>query len=144
MDQLDYNAQAKDWQTLKQGDIVSSLTYRVPHVDVLTYETEAMDASDPWYLHDSPYGGPIVPPGYFYGEYLRLLTAVNFPMGALNAKLSFQSKGHILHGEQVTVVGIVDKFYEKRERPYMDLEVIVKNEKNEEVVKGLVTLLLKI
>lgn len=144
MDQLDYNNQGIDWHTFKQGDVISSMTYCVPHADVLSYVTEAMGDSNPFYLENSPYGGPIVPPGYFYGEYLRILTAANLPMGALNAKLSFRSNGVILHGEQVTVVGTIDKFYEKRGRPYMDMEVVVKNKKNVDILKGLVTLLLKL
>jgi len=144
MDQLDYNNQAIDWHTFKHGDVISSMTYRVSHADVLSYVTEAMGDSNPLYLEKSPFGGPIVPPGYFYGEYLRILTQANLPMGALNAKLSFQSKGVIFHGEEVTVVGTIDKFYEKRERPYMDMAVIVKNKDNVEVLKGLVTLLLKL
>lgn len=144
MDQLDYNNQGIDWHTFKQGDVISSITYCVPHADVLSYVTEAMGDSNPFYLENSPYGGPIVPPGYFYGEYLRILTAANLPMGALNAKLSFRSNGVILHGEQVTVVGKIDRFYEKRGRPYMDMEVVVKNKKDVDILKGLVTLLLKL
>lgn len=144
MDQLDYNNQAVNWHTFKHGDVISSMTYRVAHADVVSYVTEAMGGSNPLYLESSPFGGPIVPPGYFYGEYLRILTQANLPMGALNAKLSFQSKGVVLHGEEVTVVGTIDKFYEKRGRPYMDMAVVVKNKNDVDVLKGLVTLLLKL
>lgn len=144
MDQIDYNNQAIDWHTFKHGDVISSMIYHVPHADVLSYMTEAMRDPNPFYQEKSPLGGPFVPPGYFYGEYLRILTQANLPMGALNAKLSFQSKGVISHGEKVTVVGTIDKFYEKRGRPYMDMAVVVKNKDDVVVLKGLVTLLLKL
>ncbi len=144
MDQLDYNNQAVDWHTYKNGDIISSMTYRVAHADALSYVTDAMGNSNSFYTDNSPFGGPIVPPGYFYGEYLRLLTQANLPMGALNSRLSFQSKGVIRHGEEVTVTGKIDKFYEKRGRPYLDMDVTVKYKDNIEVLKGAVTLLLKL
>jgi len=144
MDQETYNKQATDWRKLKAGDVVSTMSYCVAHADVVSYVTETMEDSDPWYLEDSPYGGPIVPPGYFYGEYIRLLAGANCPMGALNAKLVFRSRGPVLHGEQVTLKASIAKFYEKRGRPYMDVDVVVTNSRDVEVSRGIVTLLLDV
>ena len=142
MDQDEYNKQSVHWRELNEGDSISSMTYRVPHADVVSYVNEVVDDPDPWYLEDSPYGGPIVPPGYFYGQYINLIAAVNFPMGALNAKISFESKGAVLHGEQVTVKGTIAKLYKKKGRPYVDIAIDVLNEKGLEVNQGVVTLVL--
>ena len=118
------------------------MTYRVPHADVVSYVKEVVEDPDPWYLEDSPYGGPIVPPGYFYGQYLNLLAAVNFPMGAVNAKIAFESNGPVRHGEEVTVKGTIAKLYKKRGRPYVDIGIEVTNDKGLQVTRGVVTLLL--
>jgi acyl dehydratase len=142
MDQAEYNRQTVDWRTIKEGSTVATLVYGVPRADVLHYATEAVRHPDPWYLYDSPFGGPIVPPGYFYGDYLRLVVIPNYPMGVLNSSLSFESKGPIFHGEQVTVTATVDRVFEKKGRPYMDLRISVRKEAGQEVGRGVVTLLL--
>ena len=142
MDQADYNKQAVDWRTIKARAEEITLSYGVPHTDVIHYATEAVQDPDPWYIEDSPYGGPIVPPGYFFGEYLRLIVVPNYPMGVLNSQIFYESKGPILHGEQITVSGTVDRFYEKRGRPYMDLAISIKKQDGHEAGRAVVSLLL--
>ena len=142
MDQVEYNEQAVDWRKIKEGTEVATLVYGIPYTDVLHYARYAVKDPDPWFLEDSPFGGAIVPPGYFYGEYLRLVVVPNYPMGMLNSHLSFKSKGPIFHGEQISVTGTVDRFYEKRGRTYMDLGISIKKSDGHEVGRGLVTLLL--
>ncbi|MBW2094345.1 MAG: hypothetical protein JRI80_05605 [Deltaproteobacteria bacterium] len=142
MDQDEYNKQSVHWRELKESEPLSSMTYRIPHADVVSYVKEVVDDPDPWYLENSPYGGPIVPPGYFYGQYINLIASVNFPMGALNAKIAFESKRPVLHGEQVTVKGTIARLYKKRGRPYVDIGIDVTSEKGLQVNQGVVTLLL--
>jgi len=144
LNQKEYNEQAVDWQMIKEGDIVATLVYGVPHTDVLHYATRAVEDPDTWYLEDSPFGGPIVPPGYFYGEYVRLVVVPNYPMGVLNSQLTYESKGPVFHGEQVTVTGTIDCKYQKRGRPYFDLGIVVKKADERIVGKGVVTLLLEL
>jgi hypothetical protein len=144
MDQADYNRQAVDWRHIRVGSDIAVLEYGVPFADVVTYVTEAIQDPDPWYINSSPYGGPIVPPGYFYGEYLKLLVVPNYPMGVLNSQLSFESSGPVLHGERVAVIGRIERIYEKRGRPYMDLRIIVRKADGSEPIRGLVTLLLEL
>jgi hypothetical protein len=142
VNQVEYNKQAVDWRTIKEGSIVATLVYGVPLTDVYHYAIQSVQDPDPWYLIDSPFGGPIVPPGYFYGEYLRLIVVPNYYMGILNTQLSFSSKGPIFPGEQLTVTGTVDRFYEKRGRPYMELGITVKKADGRIASSGVVTLLL--
>jgi hypothetical protein len=144
MNQAEYNKQALDWREIKVGSQVAVLEYGVAPTDVLHYATEAVKDPDPWYTEGSPFGAPIVPPGYFYGDYLRLVVVPNYPMGVLNSQLSFESKGPIFHGEQVTVTGTVDRLYEKRGRQYMDLGISVRKKDSVEVGHGVVTILLEL
>jgi len=141
--QKEYNEQAVDWRTIKEGTVFGKLVYGVPRTDALHYAAETVLDDDPWYMEDSPFGGPIVPPGYFYGEYLRLIVIPNYPMGVLNSQLSFESKGPVFHGEQLTVTGTVDRRYEKRGRPYMDLGICVEKADGKIVGSGVVTILLE-
>jgi len=144
MNQAEYNKQSVDWRTIKEGSVVGVLAYGVPHTDAIHYAKEAILDPDPWYINDSPFGGPIVPPGYFYGEYLRLVVIPNYPMGVLNSQLSFESKGPVFHGEPIAVTGTVDRIYEKRGRPYLDLGISVKKNDGREVGRGVVTILLNL
>lgn len=144
MNQKEYNEQALDWRNIKEGAVFGTLVYGVPSTDVLHYVTETVYDPDPWYLEKSPFGGPIVPIGYFYGQYINLLVIPNYPMGVLNAQLGFESRAPIFHGEQVTVSGKVDRKYEKRGRPYLDLEITVAKADGQIAGRGIVTLLLKL
>jgi hypothetical protein len=144
LNQKEYNQQAVDWRTIKEGSVFATLVYGIPRTDVLHYAADAVKDTDPWFLEESPFGGPIVPPGYFYGEYLRLLVIPNYPMGALNSQLTFESKGPVFHGEQVTVTGTVERKYEKRGRPYFDLGISVKKADGKIAGQGVVTILLEL
>lgn len=144
MDFIEYNMQAIDCSKCEIDSALLTITYTVPHVDVVNYVYDSIEDPDPWYLEGSPFGGPIVPPGYFYDEYSRLLVCANIQMGVLNAKMSYESKGAILHGEQVTVKGSIRDVYEKKGRPYMDVSVVVINKDGNEVSRGIVTLLLSL
>jgi hypothetical protein len=144
VNQGEYNQQAVDWRTIKEGTVAATLVYSVPITDVYHYATASVQDPDPWYMEDSPFGGPIVPPGYFYGEYLKLLVQANYPMGVLNSQLSFESKGPIFPGEQVTVTGTVLRLYQKRGRPYLDLGITVTKADGQIVSSGVSTLLLEL
>jgi len=143
MDMDVYNKQAKGWRQLKVGDPIASMTYSIPHADVIDFVTDAVDDPDPWFLEESPFGGPIVPPGFFYDEFLRLLVAANFPMGVLNARMSVESKGAFKHGDLVHVNGSIKELYEKRGRPYMDIAVAVSDDKGVEKLRAVLSLLLE-
>jgi hypothetical protein len=143
LNQKEYNEQAINWREAKEGEVFAKLVYAVARTDALHYATKAIEDPDPWYLKNSPFGKPIVPPGYFYSEYIRLLTVPNYFMGVLNSQLSFESLGPIFHGEHVTVTGSIERKYEKRGRPYFDVLVLVKKADGNVVGRGVVTLLLE-
>jgi len=144
VNQAEYNKQAVDWRNIKEGSVAATLVYGVPLTDVYHYATAAVQDPDPWYLENSPFGGPIVPPGYFYGEYIKLLVVPNYPMGVLNSQLTFESKGPIFPGEQITVTGTVERLYQKRGRPYLDLGVTVTKANGQVACRGVSTLLLEL
>lgn len=144
MDQREYNQQAVDWRTIKEGAELGILVYTVPLTDVMHYTAAAVQDTDPWYTEGSPYGRPIVPPGYFYGQYINLLVMPNYPMGVLNSQLTYESKGPIFVGEQVSVIGKIDRKYEKRGRPYIDIGMTIKKSDGQVAGCALVTILLSL
>lgn len=144
MNQVEYNKQAVDWRYIKEGSVVATLVYGVPLTDIYHFAAAAVEDPDPWYIEDSPFGGPVVPPGYFYGEYLSLLVIPNYPMGVLNSQLTFESKGPIFPGEQVTITGTVDRLFKKRDRPYLDLGITITKANGQIAGHGVVTLLLEL
>lgn len=144
MDQKGYNQQAVNWRTLKTGSEIGTLVYSIPLTDVMHYTADAVQDTDPWYTENSSYGRPIVPPGYFYGQYINLLVMPNYPMGVLNSQLTYESKGPIFVGEQVKVIGKIDRMYEKRGRPYMEIGMTITKSDGRMAGRALVTILLSL
>ncbi len=144
MNQREYNEQAINWREIKEGEVFATLVYAVARTDALHYAIKAIQDPDSWYLENSSFGSPIVPPGYFYSEYIRLLTVPNYFMGVLNSQLSFESFGPIFQGEHVTITGSIQRKYEKRGRPYFDVLVLIKKADGRIVGRGVVTLLLEV
>jgi hypothetical protein len=143
LNQKEYNDQAVNWRDIKEGEVFATLVYGVPPTDALHYATRAVKDPDPWYLENSPFGGPIVPPGYFYSEYIRLLTVPNYFMGVLNTQLSCESFAPVFHGEHVTITGSIDRKYEKKGKPYFDVLVVVKKADGKIASRAIVSLLLE-
>ena len=142
MDYLEYHNQAIKWRLLKPKTWLPKLVYSVAHADVVDYVTNAIETPNDWYLSDSPFGGPIVPPSFFYNEYSRLLAAANMPIGILNTKMSFKNKNVILHGQEVTLVGYFEKMYEKKGRIYSEVKITVTNDEGKEACGGVITLII--
>jgi hypothetical protein len=142
MDFVEYNEQALSWQTLKPKTPLPKLVYTVAHADVVNYAIHAVEDPDEWYISHSPLGGAIIPPAFFYDEYIKLVVAANIPMGVLNAKMAYQNKHFAFHGQEITVKGFFERSYKSRGRPYMELSVTILNEAGKELCAGLITMLL--
>ncbi len=130
---------AKAWDDICVGDELGTIQYRVSPEMVKDY-VESLDDPDPWYLEDSPFGGPIVPPFYLCDDYLRLLVQATYPVGALHARGEYEFKHPIKAGTLLTVRGRIADVYVKRERKYMIVETIATDESGNEICRGRTTL----
>lgn len=130
----------KDWDEVHVGDELGTLQYSVSPEMVKEY-VESLDDPDPWYLEDSPFGGPIVPPFYLGNDYIRVLVQAGYPVGQIHARAEHEFKRPIKHGMQLTLRGRIADMYVKRERKYMVIETITTNQDGNEISRGKTTLL---
>ena len=130
----------KSWEEVHIGDELGTIQYSVSPEMVREY-VESLDDPDPWYLEDSPFGGPVVPPFYLCNDYLSVLFRVGYPIGQIHARAEHEFKCSIKHGMQLTVRGRVADMYVKREREYMVIETITTDQDGNEISRGKSTLL---
>jgi acyl dehydratase len=134
---------AINWEDLQVGVEIGTLKYSVSSEMVKDY-VESVDDPDPWYLEDSPFGGPIVPPIYLCDDYLRLLIQGGYPTGEIHARAEYEFKRPIKHEMLLVVRAIVADMYVKRGRDYMVVETVTTDECGNEISRGKTTLLRKL
>lgn len=120
----------------KAGDSIGSLQYRITK-DVIKDYLSSLDSSDPWYLHDSSFGEPIVPAGYLCDDFIRMLVQSDaLPEAGFHSKSEYEFKGPIRFGTLLTVRGKVAAKYTKREREYVEIDTVVTDENGHELMYG--------
>jgi acyl dehydratase len=99
-----------DYEHLEVGEDLGTRTIEVTH-DLVRDCLEAIESDHPWYLHDSPFGGPIAPPTLFDNEALRMLDTRYARFGSIHAKQSWRFLAPVRIGSRVHVnVRISDKY----------------------------------
>ena len=107
----------KSWDEIRVGDELGSIQYSVSPEMVKDY-VESLDDPAPWYLEDSPFGGPIVPPFYLCDDFVRLLIQAKYPVGVLHTKQECEFKHPIKPRMLLTVRGRIADLYVKQGRDY--------------------------
>jgi len=94
--------------------------------EMVRYYTDALDDKNPWYLEDSPFGGPVCIPVFAYLEKLRLWQFENRVAGE-NATVHYIFDCDFINpakvGEQITVKARVVNNYWKRGRHYISFVI---------------------
>ncbi|MFC2016245.1 MaoC family dehydratase N-terminal domain-containing protein [Chloroflexota bacterium] len=101
--------------------------------DIITQEKVrilcwAQDDYNPWYLEDSPWGGPIAQPT-FPVMYQNLMPGLNMPAGGgLHTKEQFEFYAPLKVGSKVKITSKFADRYEKRGRTYFVQEYLLCDE----------------
>jgi acyl dehydratase len=96
----------------------------------------AVDDHHPWFLEDSPFGGPVAHPTLLGNQALRLRHTRYTVHAGLHARMEFQFLEPIRPGMRARSRGkVVDK-YERRGKPYMVTEFVTEAEDGTVLVRG--------
>ena len=129
------------YEVLTVGEEFVSDTLLVTPEDVETYAF-AVDDHHPWFLEDSPFGGPVAHPTLLGNQALRLRHSRYTVPGGLHAKMEFEFVEPIRPGARVRSRGRVIDKYERRGKPYMVTEYETCDEHGTVLVRGQFTQML--
>jgi acyl dehydratase len=130
------------YEALTVGEELDSDDFTIKPEDVDTF-AYAIDDHHPWFLKDSPFGGPIAHPTLLGNQALLMRHNKYIVPAGLHAKMQFEFVEPLRVGMRVRSYGkIIDK-YEKRGRHYMVTEFETREEATGKVlVRGQFTQML--
>ena len=129
------------YEALEVGEEFVSDEQLVLPEDVETYAF-AVDDHHPWFLEDSPFGGPIAHPTLLGNQALHLRHSRYIVRAGLHAKMEFEFVEPIRAGVRARSRGTVVDKYERRGKPYMVAEYVTEAEDGTVLVRGRFTQML--
>lgn len=129
----------KTWEDAKVGDELGSVQYKLTSEDISRHLLGIED-HNPWYVQESPFGGPVAPPLITSNEYFTLYSSHFIDEGFLHAKTEVEIKNPLFLGKLITVRGSIADKYIRRERKYIVIETTVTDEGGMEISRSRNTL----
>ena len=123
------------YEDLQVGEEFVSDTFLVTPEDIETYAV-AVDDHHPWFLEESPFGGPVAHPTLLANQALRLRHSRYIVPAGLHAKMEFEFLEPIRPGVRARSRGRVTDKYERRGKPYMVTEYVTEDENGTVLVRG--------
>jgi len=129
------------YEGLQVGEEFVSDTFLVTPEEIETYAF-AVDDHHPWFLEESPFGGPVAHPTLLANQALRLRHSRYIVPAGLHAKMEFEFLEPIRPGVRARSRGTVIDKYERRGKPYMVTEFSTADEQGTVLVRGRFTQML--
>ena len=131
----------KTWEDAKIGEDLGSVQYRLTSENISRH-LRAIEDYNPWYVQESPFGGPIAPPLITANEYVKLyyINSGYLRGGDYHAKMEQETIRPPHHGELITARGRIADKYVRRGRKYIILETVVTGEDGMEIARNKTTL----
>jgi hypothetical protein len=101
----------------------------------------SIDDRNPWYLGDSPFGGPIAPAAVFNYE-MEMFDGWHPPevmSSVLNTSQSWEFHRPMRPGQRVFVTGVVHDRYQKRGREYVAMQATARDEEGNVLCRTVTT-----
>lgn len=124
-----------DYDTIQIGEVLGRKQVLITAEMVATC-AHAIESAHPWYVGDSPYGGPIAPPTIFDNDTLNILDEQYERFGSIHAKQAWEFKQPLRVGKQVTLTVTVTEKFVRRERPYIVMELLAVDEDGVEICRS--------
>ncbi len=130
------------YEAVEAGQRLGPIRYRVDP-ELVRSHLQAVGQPMPAFLTDPATAAPLIEPGIYARNYMRLLRADFRVEGAIHARAELALKRPARAGQLLTVTGRVAEKYFRRGRPYVVLESATFDENGEEVSRERNTLLLR-
>ena len=101
--------------------------YTITPEQVRAYAASLGDQTD-WYEQDSPFGGPIAPPGFLANDYVKLIASQYEFVGGVHAKQENTYLNPARPGRLIRVTGQVAEKYERRGKLWIVVETTTTDE----------------
>ncbi len=115
-------------------------TVRLLDAETVRRYADSLGTGNPWFVKDSPFGGPIVPPCILENIAAdlgnRALSQLETKGGGLFAGIEVEYLKPVPVGTTVTVLGRVADKYIRRDKYYLVTEFHVQDEAGTEVMTG--------
>lgn len=109
------------YQDVEPGLDLGSYEYTIAPDQAQRYAASLGDRTD-WLAPQSPFGGPVAPPGFLSNDYMKLIASQYEFVGGVHAKQENEYLAPPPIGERLRVTGrVVDK-YERRGRLWIVVE----------------------
>jgi len=131
----------KTWDIARIGEDLGSIQRQFSEAKIDRYLL-AIEARNPWYAGESPFGGAITPPLITSDDYALIYYDVGGYLreGFFHAKIDQENINPLCRGKRITTRGkIVDK-YMRRGRKYLIIETLVTDEDGVEICRNKTTL----
>ena len=115
------------YEAITVGETFRSDDFLVKPEDIETF-AYAVDDHNPWYLEDSPFGGPVAHPTLLGNQALLMRHSRYIVPAGLHAKMQFEFVEPVRAGMRMRTYGKVIDKYERRGRHYMVTEFETRNE----------------
>lgn len=136
-------AQKRPLEEAQVGEELGPIRYKVSE-KLVKKSVELVDEPHPWYLSNSPFGGPIVPPLIIASDYIRAWSVKFFGEEPIHTKAEHHYINPAKVGKELIVTGKVTDRYNKRGRDYLVFETVTKDEDGLEIVRSKNTLLINL
>ena len=115
--------------------------YTITPEQARAYAASLGDQTD-WYEQDSPFGGPIAPPGFLANDYVKLIASQYEFVGGVHAKQENTYLSPARPGRRLRVTGRIADKYERRGKLWIVVETTTTDETGQELARSRNTLLM--
>ena len=115
--------------------------YTITPEQVRAYAASLGDQTD-WYEQDSPFGGPIAPPGFLANDYVKLIASQYEFVGGVHAKQENTYLSPARPGRRLRVTGRIADKYERRGKLWIGDETTTTDETGQGLARSCNTLLM--
>jgi len=130
----------RKWDEIRVGQEIGTWKHVITENEIITLN-EAVEDTNPWYLKDAGGANSIAPPMLIADDYLHIAVNAGFELSyCFHTRTEQKFLRLIKIGNCISSTSrIVDK-YEKRDREYIVIETLSKDEENNLVAKSKNTL----
>jgi len=123
------------------GEELGPIKYRIDEDTIREY-ADIADNYHPWFLKESPFGGPIAHPTIGANDYVHALNTKYSTYGTVHTRAVHEFINPIRPGKSYSVKGKIVDRYTRRGRDYLVIETVTTDEDGLEVVRSRNTWLL--
>ncbi len=136
-----FEYKGEDLNKAEVGEKLGPIEYTLTPKEIEDY-AHMVEDYNPWFLHNSPFGGPIAHPTVGAIDYAKLISTRYSLYGVVHTKAAHEFLSPLRPGKSYKVSGKIVDRYSKKGHEYLVLESVTTDEDGVEVVRSRNTVLI--